>query len=272
MEINRNNIIEICRINNIHPDKNYGQNFLIESKYSERIVSSLYLENEERVLEIGPGLGSLTHFLSEKNNVSDVVDVDLNMVGYLENCYKDNRNINVVFSDIRRHDVSIYQKIVGNLPYNLTTEIISYILLNATKCKRMVFMCQLEAFNHFFDTSGSEYGPISVLVHLMGKIKKEFVVGKNSFYPAPKVESVVFSINISCEDKKEAVSAYKLSKYLFLNRRKTILNNLSSYLGNKDKAKEMLEKTNIPLNYRPEEILPSKYLDLLKTIGIINIK
>ena len=268
MEINRDNILEICRKSDIHPSKNYGQNFLIEPDASKRIVDELDIQDDERVLEIGPGIGSLTHFLSEYKNEIDVIDIDNAMISFLNLFYKENTNIHVIENDIRKHDISNYDKVVGNLPYNITTEIITYLLMSNSRVKRMVLMCQLETFAHFYDLKGSEYGPTSVLVHLLGNIEKVFVAKRGCFYPAPNVDSIVFRVDITNEhDRKEALGAYKLSKALFLNRRKTIHNNLGNYLRDKNKAKECLDKLGIPPNYRPEQI---SHLDYLKLYKLLN--
>ena len=263
MEINRENIFTICDKNNIKPDKDYGQNFLVEPRVSSHIVDLLYLENDERVLEIGPGLGSLSHFLSLHSNDIDLLDIDFNMVGFLEKVYSQNENINVILGDIRNHDVSSYDKIIGNLPYNLTTEIITYLLMNAVNVKRMVLMCQTEAYYHFYNTSGSEYGPVSVLLHLIANINKAFLVSKGNFYPVPKVESIVFMIDFTNEvEREKAMKVYAFAKQLFLNRRKTILNNLTRYLKDKEMALNLLKYVDIAENLRPEQLSPNQYLAL----------
>ena len=269
MEINRDNVIEICRKSDIHPSKDYGQNFLIEPDACAQIVNSLDIQENERVLEIGPGIGSVTHFLSLKSNEIDVVDIDNAMVSFLNVFYKENKNIHVIENDIRKHNISIYDKVIGNLPYNITTEIIVYLLTSPSKFKSLVLMCQIETFAHFFDVKGSEYGPTSVLIHLLGNIEKLFAVKRGCFYPVPNVDSVVFKINIENKYPKEAVlKAYKLSKALFLNRRKTILNNLGNYLKDKDVANDYLTKLNITPNLRPEQIAPEKYLELSKLLNV----
>ena len=276
MEINRDNVIEICRKSNIHPSKDYGQNFLIEPDACAQIVNSLDIQENERVLEIGPGIGSVTHFLSLNNNEIDVVDIDKAMVSFLNVFYKENKNIHVIENDIRKHNISIYDKVIGNLPYNITTEIIVYLLTSPSKFKSLVLMCQIETFAHFFDVKGSEYGPTSVLIHLLGNIEKLFAVKRGCFYPVPNVDSVVFKINIENKYPKEDVlKAYKLSKALFLNRRKTILNNLGNYLKDKNVANDYLTKLNIAPNLRPEQIAPEKYLELSKLLNVwvnVNIK
>ena len=263
MEINRQNIQEIIFKSRLNPDKDYGQNFLLEPTICQKIVDALELKNGEEVLEIGPGIGSLTHFLSLVDGVkTTVVDIDVRMINFLKIIYQ-NSNIEIVENDIRKHDVRNYDKILGNLPYNITTETVNFLLLNARKCQRMVLMCQLEAFNHFFDITGKEYGPSSILVHLLGNIKKLFVVKAGSFYPVPKCQSVVFSIDINPTlDIHVIKKIYALSKQLFLNRRKTIYNNLSHFLNDKETATKVLNSLNIPLNKRPEEILPEQYVKI----------
>lgn len=269
MEINRDNVIEICRKSDIHPSKDYGQNFLIEPDASRRIVEELDIKDGDKVLEIGPGIGSVTHFLSSYPNEIDVVDIDNKMVSFLNVFYSEHKNIHVIENDIRKHDISKYQKIIGNLPYNITTEIITSLLLRDSEAKTVVLMCQLETFNHFYDVKGSEYGPTSVLIHLRGTIDKSFMVKRGCFYPVPNVDSIVFKITIEDKyDKNEVISAYKLSKSLFLNRRKTILNNLGNYLKDKEKANEYLTKLNILPNLRPEQIPPEKYLELSKLLNV----
>ena len=260
MEINRSNIFEIINKASLQPDKDYGQNFLVEPEISARIVKSLNIDEPDSIIEVGPGLGSLTHYLSLLNNEVTVVDIDLRMTNFLKVIYQ-NSNINIIENDIRKVDVSSYSKIVGNLPYNITTETIQYFLINAKKAERMVFMIQSETFAHFYDVEGKEYGPTSVLIHLLGNIEKLFVVKAGSFYPVPKCNSTVFAINIDTRvDSSKAINAFKIAKQLFVNRRKTILNNLVNYLKNKDLVNKLLEDLNINPLSRPEQLKPEIYL------------
>ena len=262
MEINRLNIFEIINKASLQPDKDYGQNFLVEPEISNRIVEALNVNNKDNVIEVGPGLGSLTHYLSLSDALITVVDIDLRMTNFLKIVYQDS-NINIVENDIRKVGVSNYNKVIGNLPYNITTEAIQYFLLNANKAEKMVFMIQSETLSHFIDVSGKEYGPTSVLIHLLGNIEKLFTVKAGSFYPAPKCSSVVFAINIDPnKDRLKAISAFKLAKQLFLNRRKTILNNLVNYLKNKELANKVCEDLQINPLSRPEQLSPEIYLSI----------
>ena len=265
MEINRSNIFEIVNKANARPDKDYGQNFLVEPDIAKRIVDSALISQDDVVLEIGPGVGSLTHFIETQSNDLTIVDIDERMIAFLKSIYGKNERITIVENDIRRQDISKYTKIIGNLPYNITTELIVFLLEKAINAKKMVLMIQSDTYAHFYDVSGKEYGPVSVLLHLLGDTKKVFQVKPGSFRPAPKCSSVVFEINIDPKcTLEEAKQTYVLAKSLFLNRRKTILNNLQNLLKNKEQATALLNECSIEFNKRPEDISPLEYLKLYR--------
>lgn len=265
MEINRSNINEIVTKASLRPDKDYGQNFLVEPAICQKIVDALDIQNNDLVLEVGPGLGSLTHFISEKNVKYDAVDIDIRMVNFLRVVYQDFNNVQIIENDIRKHDVSKYTKIIGNLPYNITTETIQYFLINAINADRLVFMIQSETLAHFYDVLGKEYGPVSVLLHLLGNIEKLLTVKAGSFYPAPKCSSVVFAINIDKQkDRQEAIETFNLAKKLFLNRRKTIQNNLLNALKDKELVIKLCTDLAINPLARPEDLSPNTYLEMFR--------
>lgn len=271
MIISRENIFDIVNKCGLKPDKDYGQNFLLEPSICEKIVNSLNINDNDNVLEIGPGLGSLTHFIVEHGNPTTVVDIDFRMIDFLKIVYQNNQNITLVNNDIRKENVEKYSKIISNLPYNITTEVIVYLLKNAKQVNKLVLMCQSENFPHFSETTGKEYGPVSVLIHLVGEVNKVLTVKAGSFYPAPKCNSTVFSIDITKPDFVEtAIKIYELSKQLFLNRRKTIYNNLSNYLKNREKAEEILNKLGIETNLRPEQLTPEIYKNIFSLINNLN--
>ena len=263
MEINRNNVIEIIRKSGLEPDKDYGQNYLLEPSICDKIISLLDIQEGDNVLEIGPGIGSLTHFISQhKNSHIDLVDIDERMINFLKIIYKED-NINLVLNDIRKHDVSKYDKIVGNLPYNITTETVTYLLENAKSAKRLVLMCQAEAFPRFSDLNGKEYGPLSIFIHLLGSVSRKLTVKPGSFYPAPKCSSIVFQIDINNQkDFDHIFSIFNFSKSIFSNRRKTINNNLSSFLDDKERSIKVLAEVGVPANKRPEELSPETIANL----------
>lgn len=264
MEINRSNIYELVERCQVKPDKDYGQNFLLEPTIASKICDHLELTKTDKVLEIGPGLGSLTHYLCGNCDLT-VCDIDSRMIDFLKIFYKD--EIKYVLNDIRKVDVTGFDKIIGNLPYNITTELVTYLLFNSQNTKSMVLMCQLEAYNRFADLSGENYGPVSVLLHLLGSIEKLLVVKPGSFYPAPKCNSVVFRVIFNEDrDLNTSLEVYKMTKSLFLNRRKTIYNNLKNYLSSAEKANEVLQKLNVSQNLRPENISVEIYLKMYQMI------
>jgi len=261
MEINRKNILEILECVNAKPSKDYGQNFLVEPSICEKISQVLVTNTDDTVLEIGPGLGSLTNFLNKKEGKLECVEIDFKMVSALQTIYK-NDQILLLNDDVRKINLEKYTKIIGNLPYNITTELVIFLLTKATKCRQFVFMIQAEALNRFIDLNGKEYGPASIFIHLIGNIKKEFIVKPGSFYPAPKCNSVVFQINKEEKHKFTlCLETYKLAKKLFSNRRKTIFNNMANILG-REKAQTILRELNIPETTRPEEISPEMFLNI----------
>lgn len=265
MEINRNNIVEITKEFGVKPDKDYGQNYLIDTNTCQKILQNLDILDNECVLEVGPGIGSLTHYFDICGCNYTGVDIDTRMIEFLKYHYFKS-NMKFVLSDIRKFDVSNFDKICGNLPYNITTELIEYLLINGRGCKKMVLMAQSETFRHFSDIKGKEYGPISVLIHLLGNVKQLFNVKPGSFYPSPKCTSTVFeiSLNEDIKDREKIIKTYAFARKMFLNRRKTILNNLIRELKDKEKTIDFLSKAGINQEQRPEEIPPEKFLELYK--------
>lgn len=261
MEINRETIKEILQKTNIVANKNLGQNFLVDPLVSKAITNLLKIEENDKVLEIGPGLGSLTHFLCDKNLT--VVDIDKRMCDVISAIYED-KDINVVNSDILKHDVSQYDKIISNLPYYITSDILTYLLLNASRCKQMVFMVQKEAAMRFLDADDTSE-PLSILINMLGTIKKEFIVKPTSFIPMPHVDSLVFSITIE-RNFDELKNIYRFVKSMYLQKRKTIYNNLSSYTRDKDKALKALEVAGLERNLRPENLKKDDYLKIFNYI------
>ncbi len=272
MEISNKNIKSILNEIGVTPDINYGQNFLIEPDTAKRIVSLLNIQNDDKILEIGSGLGSLSHFLAGFPNDITLLDVDQNMTTFLKLIYKED-NVRIVNQDVRRFDLSGYTKIVSNLPYNLTTEILVDLCLGAVDVSRLVLMCENETLLHFTSLSGKDYGPVSVLIHLLGDIKKEFTVPASSFYPSPKCVSTVFTIDIHQQSNRNDIkNAYLMCKELFLNRMKTIYNNLKRYLNDDALCGNILNELGIPFNARPEQIGYKTYFDMYERIKLIDGK
>ena len=245
--------------------KEVGQNFLIDASAAERIVSLLDVQENDCVLEIGCGAGSLTFFLNEIKAHGEAIDIDEAM---LEKCRKDfpDSSMNIIQGNAMRWDYSKYTKIVGNLPYYITSGILEKVLLGASNCKKMAIMVQKEAADRLLSPVGSkDYGPLNILLSLSGSLKREFKVPRSSFAPAPHVDSAVLSyIYKDNRDIELLGKVYSLASSLFLQRRKTIANNLKTVMKDQAKATNILLAAKIDPSKRPEQLTPEEYLTLTK--------
>ena len=245
-------------------NKSLGQNFLINPQTAEKIVNLLEIKDGDQVLEIGAGLGSLSYFLAKSPGKSQLIDVDERMLVFLEEQFKDANNIEIKRQNILKHNLSGFSKIIGNLPYYITSGIIEKLLLDAKDAELLVLMTQKEVYPKLLSSNKS---PLSLFLNYLASISSPIEVGRNNFAPVPHVDSVVFVIkpneNIKNEENEKL---FKVMKQLFLLRRKNILNNLSNLVKNKEKAREILGKMNIDTNKRPEELPIEFYINLLKML------
>lgn len=245
-------------------NKSLGQNFLINPEIAEKIVAKLELNDQDKTLEIGAGLGSLSIFLSEHKCQTDLIDIDERMLTFLNENFKDYSNIKIRRQNILKEDVSRYTKIVGNLPYYITSGIIEHLLVNAKCAQKIVLMCQKEVYPKLLSSFVS---PLSLLLNYVCEISSPINVGRNNFTPVPHVDSVVFVLtpneNIIKPDNGELL---KLMQQLFLHRRKTIFNCLQNIVRNKEKAENLLKSCSIDFNLRPEQLKIESYISLLKAL------
>ena len=245
-------------------NKSLGQNFLINPEIAEKIVSKLDLNESDNVLEIGAGLGSLSVFLVESKSRINLIDIDERMLSYLNEHFKEQQNVVIRRQNILKEDVSKYTKIVGNLPYYITSGIIEHLVVNAKSAEKIVLMCQKEVYPKLLSSFVS---PLSLLINHVCEISAPINVGRNNFTPVPHVDSVVFVLtpneNII---KPDNIELLKLMQQLFLHRRKTILNCLQNVIKNKEKAEAILKLCNIDFNLRPEQLKIESYILLLKAL------
>jgi len=245
-------------------NKSLGQNFLINPAICEKIVDLLDISNNDNILEIGAGLGSLSYFLVKNDAKVTLIDIDERMLNFLNENYKNKENINIKRMNVLKEDLSQYTKIIGNLPYYITTSIIEHILLNGKNCKKIVLMTQKEVYPKLLKTHKS---PLSLFLNYVCDISSPINVGRNNFTPVPHVDSVVFSLtpneNINQSNNKEL---YELMCQLFMFRRKTILNCLTNVVKDKEKANQILDKMNVKINLRPEQLDIEFYKSLTKQL------
>ena len=246
-------------------NKSLGQNFLIDSNAAQNIVESLDANNDDKVLEIGGGLGSLSYFLNKKDINSVVIDVDDRMISYLHENLKESEHFVIKRENVLKCDLSSYTKIIGNLPYYITSGILEYVLLNAINANKFVFMVQKEVYQKLIDKK--EISPLNLLHRYVGEISSSLTVNRNSFTPVPHVDSCYFSFipntNIKNENNKDL---YKLMVNLFLYRRKTILNSLTNLLKDKNLALDILNELKVDTLKRCEQLDINFYISLLNIL------
>ena len=245
------------------PKKSLGQNFLIDKNIIDKIIEIGNITKNKTILEIGSGYGNLTNKILDMNPKKVIaIEKDKNLALHLKNIYKNFGNIKIINNDIfnfinnKNFDNNII--IFGNLPYNISTQIIaSLILLKKWPpwYKMLVFMFQKEVADRIIAKNNSKnFSRLSVLCNWRLEIKKHFDVSKNCFFPKPKINSTVLSFT----PKKNNVFNIKNPKYLetvtrvlFSSRRKMINKNFVKLFGH---DKSVARDLNLNLNQRPEEL------------------
>ena len=240
---------------NIPIKKSWGQNFLVDNNTINKIINIIEPNEKDNILEIGPGHGALTKELLHLSNNLYAIEIDPLLC---KNLKKKFINLNIINADILKweDDKIKYNKIVGNIPYNISSQIIFKFLTK--KWDTMILMVQKELANRIISNEGSkEYGRISVMVQNFCEVEYAFDISKNVFHPKPKVDSGILKfkrINTSINIQKFSLFV----KEAFKQRRKKLKNNLKNICDYK-LIEEYAEK-------RPEEISPKTYLILFNKI------
>jgi 16S rRNA (adenine1518-N6/adenine1519-N6)-dimethyltransferase len=263
---NPKTIQQLLKSNNIQIKKRFGQNFLIDDNVLNKIIDLSEISNEDLVIEIGPGLGSLTQYLVQKARHVLAYEIDCDLINILNDTFKErpftlihddilNRNID---EDIESLDID-YQRVivVANLPYYITTPILMKCLEESTKIHAMVIMMQFEVAKRITASKNSkDYNALSIMVQYRAMAEFGFKVPKNVFIPAPNVDSAVIRLDFTNQfvDQVQNESYFiTFVKASFKQRRKTLLNNLSDFLPmDKDMIVDHLEGCGINPQIRAE--------------------
>lgn len=268
---------------NIKANKRLGQNFLVNDNAIQEIVNAAGISAEDLIIEIGPGLGTLTSKLLEKAGKVIAVELDENMIKILEDRFKLYENFILINEDILKIDLKKLieenindlknVKIVANLPYYITTPIIMKLLEDRLNINSITVMVQKEVADRIAEKPGEKLsGAITYSVNYYAIPEKVTLVGKESFIPSPEVDSEVIKLNIRKEPPVKVENEemfFKLIKVSFMQRRKTLLNALtnSGLITNKEKLKQVLEKMNLDLNIRGEKLTLEQYAKLANLIN-----
>ena len=255
----------------ITANKSLGQNFLINDEVIETTIEEAYIEKEDLVIEIGPGLGTLTSLLLEKAKKVIAIELDNRMINILNERFNLYSNFEIIHQDVLKVDLkNIIEtekrengiekvKIVANLPYYITTPIIMKLLEDKLDVESITVMVQKEVAERLIATPGEKLaGAITYSVNYYCEVEKVVEVPKESFIPAPEVESEVIKLILRKKapvEVKDENKFFKLIKVSFMQRRKTFLNGVSnSGLIEKQKLKNILEELEISENMRGENL------------------
>ena len=260
----------------ITPNKALGQNFLVNTCAIESIVAAAEI-NGKNVLEIGPGLGSVTFELNKYAKSVLAVELDKAMVDALTSMHSEFSNpdcLEIINADFLKVSDSLLEEklgedfvVVANLPYYVTTPICMKLLQSGLQIQAMVLMMQKEASERFFAKCGTKlYAPAAILTDYLYNVSKILDLSPDSYYPQPEINSIVLKF-VSKNSPLELIAPLsKILKAAFANRRKTIQNNIMSLGVNKQEAQALLIDAGLACNMRAEQITTAEYIRLTELI------
>ena len=282
------NILEetrfIMKKYNIKAKKELGQNFLINKEVIDKIISSSKIDEEDLVIEIGPGLGTLTKYLLEKAKKVICIELDKKMIKILRERFSLYENFELLNQDILKVDLNNLikteketnkiknVKVVANLPYYITTPIIMKLLEEKLDLESITVMVQKEVADRLITIPGKkDTGAITYTVYYYAKGEDILEVPKNSFIPEPEVTSKVINLKIRKEEPvkvKNKEVMFRIIKCAFMQRRKTLLNSLTNtrVFINKEEGEKILKQIGLDVNIRAEKLKIEDYAKIADKI------
>ena len=272
------NTIDVLQKHNFHIQKKYGQNFLIDPNVLKRIVEAAEISTEDCVLEIGPGLGTMTQYLAELAGRVVAVEIDKNLIPILEETLAGYDNVRLINADILKVDINrIVEeenrgrpvKVVANLPYYITTPIIMGLFESHAPIQSITVMVQKEVADRMQVGPGTkDYGALSLAVQYYAKPEIVANVPPNCFIPRPNVGSAVIRLTRHREPPVQVENEagfFALIRAAFNQRRKTLVNalgNASEIDVTKEDAAEALERLGLPPAVRGETLTLEQFARL----------
>lgn len=280
---NPQNTVAVLQKYNFNFQKKFGQNFLINSSVLEDIISEADVTEDDMVLEIGPGIGTMTQYLCEAARQVIAVEIDTNLIPILQDTLSEYDNVKVINEDILKVDINALAneynngkpiKVVANLPYYITTPIIMGLFESHVPIDSITIMVQKEVADRMQEGPGSkEYGALSLAVQYYSTPEIVVNVPPSCFMPQPKVGSAVIKLTrhekppVDVDDEK---LMFKLIRASFNQRRKTLANGLNNFGGfnlSKEMIQESIEELGVPVNVRGEALSLEQFAKLSNIIG-----
>lgn len=261
----------------VAPKQSLGQNFLVDENIARNIVSSLHLNNNDTVIEIGPGQGALTKFLAGNAGHLIATEIDQRVIEGLQEKFA-STNVEILHKDFLEVDLrewhQRYQKkfrVVGNIPYHLTSPILFKVFEEYSYVRDLTMMVQREVALRIAGKPGTkEYGILSVFSRFYGTPKLLFNVSPNCFYPRPKVTSSVIQITLheTLPYDGDAHLFGTIVKTTFGKRRKTLRNSLKYLPFEEKRVQHIIDTIDFPTEKRPEELTLEEFIILTKQVKL----
>lgn len=269
--MNKDQVRTILRQRGMSVRKKYGQNFLIDKNIIDKILRTSMITNNDIVVEIGPGLGALTEGLSARAKRVVAYEIDAGLSAYLTEQFASSKHVEIQQQDILDVTLSFSEpiKVISNLPYYITTPILFRLLEGEQTITSITLMMQKEVAERLVATPRTkQYNALSVILQYLAEVKIEFFVPKTCFYPVPDVDSAVLTIALKKQSNKaDTVPFIQFVKYAFHQRRKTMLNNLTSmYHWKKSNVETVLEQQGFSPSVRAEELYLTEFIQLYKLL------
>lgn len=268
-------IKDLLERHNFRFSKTFGQNFLITQQIPEKIADAAELDENTTVLEIGPGIGCLTRCLAKRAKKVVTVEIDDRLIPLLRETLGDLDNVQVVHNDVLKTDLPALLggeeklAVCANLPYNITTPILVYLLESGLKFQSITVMVQKEVAQRFCAEKGSkDYGAITLFLNYYTEPKMLFSVGAGNFMPKPRVDSAVLRLRaITPPVDTDPKDLFRIIRAAFSMRRKTLQNTLASAGIPKERTAAALESLGLSPSTRGEELGLKEYAALVKELG-----
>ena len=269
----------VLRTHHIRPKKRLGQNFLVDNNIRDKMCNAMALTRGDSVLEIGAGFGILTEKLAEKASHIWAVECDKTLSHILHDELRDYQNtIDVITESILHVDIGKLAKkkkvkVIGNVPYYITTKILFYLVKYRTYIEYAVLTIQKELAERLLALPGKKaYGRLTVSMRFFATVQKLFEIKPNSFFPAPDVTSVVIKLDFQRTIPRDINEALFLDivEALFQERRKNIQNALcllKTLTVSKAEAKKILDACNIDIKKRGEQLMLKDFIALTRFIS-----
>ncbi len=280
---NPKNTIAVLQKYNFNFQKKFGQNFLINTGVLEDIVEAADITKDDFVVEIGPGIGTMTQYLCENAREVLAVEIDTHLIPILKDTLQEYDNVEVINEDILKVDINAIAneknggkpiKVVANLPYYITTPIIMGLFESHVPIESITIMVQKEVADRMQTGPGSkDYGALSLAVQYYSKPEIVLTVPPSCFMPQPKVGSAVIKLTkhetvpVQVDDEK---MLFKVIRASFNQRRKTLANGLKNYGGiplTKEQIEESIEELGVIKNIRGEKLSLEQFAELSNIVG-----